>query len=206
MKRWRILKTQQISHFGHRHGRVAKVMASQLVAAAVQRSPDLSPALDSDYAHLISRLSRPECDGFLLKFANNEPGAAVALRKKLLTFKKIEPTAPNQPRTFGELLKTAGDLEAAEKRRLVEERRKMHVAEMHNLAKRETQTWQEIETLLRGRTTKAYNEATALLVKLQQLAEFRETQVLFRQQIHSLAERFKSRTSLIARWKAKGWV
>jgi len=179
---------------------------NHLVAAAVQRSPDLSPALDSDYAHLISRLSRPECDGFLLKFANNEPGAAVALRKKLLTFKKVEPAAPNQPLTFGELLKAAGELEVAEKRRQAEKRRKAHVAEMQNLAKRETQSWQEIETLLRGRTTKAYNEATALLVKLQQLAEFRETQVLFRQQIHSLAERFKSRTSLIARWKAKGWV
>ncbi len=177
-----------------------------LVAAAAQRSPDLSPALDSDYAHFISRLSRPECDGFLLKFANNEPGAAVALRKKLLTFEKVEPAAPNQPRTFGELLKAAGELEAAEKRRQAEERRKAHVAEMQNLAKRETQTWQEIETLLQGRTTKAYDEATALLVKLQQLAEFQETQVLFRQQIHSLAERFKGRTSLIARWKAKGWV
>jgi hypothetical protein len=77
---------------------------------------------------------------------------------------------------------------------------------MRNLAKRETQTWQEVETLLQGYTAKAYDEATALLVKLQQLSEFRETQVLFRQQIHSLAGRFKGRTSLIARWKVKGWV
>jgi len=59
---------------------------------------------------------------------------------------------------------------------------------------------------LQGRTTKAYNEATALLEKLQQLAEFQDKQVLFRQQIHSLAECFKGRTSLIARWKAKGWI
>jgi len=177
-----------------------------LVAAAAQRSPDLSPASQVDYARLIRRLSRPECDDFLLKFANNENGTTAALRKNLLGFEKVEPAALNQPRTFGELLKAAGELEMAEKRRQAEKRRKAHVAEMQNLAKRETQTWQEIETLLQGRTTKAYNEATALLEKLQQLAEFQDTQVLFQQQIHSLAERFKGRTSLIARWKAKGWV
>lgn len=99
-----------------------------------------------------------------------------------------------------------GFLEATEKRNKAEERRKAHVAEMKNLAKREKQTWQEIETLLQGRTTKVYNEATAMLDKLQQLAEFQDTQVLFRQQLHSLAEHFKGRTLLIARWKAKGWV
>ena len=104
------------------------------------------------------------------------------------------------------MLKTAGDLEAAESRRQAEEGRKKHIAEMRNLAKRETQTWQEVETLLQGYTAKAYDEATALLDKLQQLAEFQETQIPFRQQIHSLAERFKGRTSLIARLKAKGWV
>ena len=127
-----------------------------------------------------------------MKFANNENGTTAALRKKLLRFEKVEPAALNQPRTFGELLKAAGELEATEKRRKAEERRKALVAEMENLAKRETQTWQEIETLLQGRTTKVYNEATALLEKLQQLAEFQDTQVLFRQQIHSLAKRLKA--------------
>jgi hypothetical protein len=177
-----------------------------LVAAAAHRSPDLLTASQVDYARLVPRLSRPECDNFLLKFANNEPGAAAALRKKLIGFEKVEPPAIYQPRTFGELLKAADKLEATDKRRKAEERRIAHVAEMKNLAKREKQTWQEVETLLQERTSKAYNEATALLEKLQQLAEFQETQVLFRQQIRSLAERFKGRTSLIARWKAKSWV
>ncbi len=177
-----------------------------LVAAAAQLSPDLSPSPNTDYAHLVSQLSRPECDDFLLKFATNEPGTVSALRKKLLAFEKVEPVSKKQPRTFNELLKAAENLEATENRRQTEERHKQHITEMKNLAKREAQTWQEVEKLLLGYTAKAYDEATVLLVKLQQLSEFQETQVPFQQHVHSLAERFKSRSTLIARWKAKGWV
>ncbi|MGB7874256.1 MAG: hypothetical protein WBL25_07715, partial [Anaerolineales bacterium] len=52
-----------------------------LVAAAAELSPSLSPAQQVDFAPLISRLTRQECDEFLLKIVNTEPGAVAALRK-----------------------------------------------------------------------------------------------------------------------------
>jgi uncharacterized caspase-like protein len=52
--------------------------------------------------------------------------------------------------------------------------RKKHIAEMKALAAREAQVWQQVERILdTGRKiASVYDEATALLEKLYQLAEF----------------------------------
>ncbi len=84
-------------------------------------------------------------------------------------------------RTFGELLEAAEILRRAESKRQAEEKRKKHVAEMQELAKREAQTWQDVEnTLKSGYTASNYDYATTLLDKLQQLAEFQGTAEQFR--------------------------
>ncbi|HEX9386299.1 MAG TPA: hypothetical protein VF918_08265 [Anaerolineales bacterium] len=178
-----------------------------LIAAASERSPSLSSAQQADFAPLISRLTRQECDEFLLKIVSGEAGAIMALRKKLLSFEKSMPRVETNLRTFGELLETAEKLRQAESRRQAEEKRKKHIAEMQELAKREAQTWQEIENLLQsGYTARNYDDATALLSKLQQLSEFQGTQIDFHSRLQALAERYKGRSALIERWKKKGWL
>jgi hypothetical protein len=178
-----------------------------LISAASERSPDLTPLQQADFAPLISRLTRQECDEFLLKIVNAEPGAITALRKKLLSFGKSTPRVETNPRTFGELLKNAEELRQAESRRKAEEKRKKHIAEMQQLAKREAQTWQEIENLLEsGYTARNYDDATALLSKLQQLSEFQGTQANFITRVREWGERYKKRPALIERLKKKGWI
>ncbi|MBM3181864.1 MAG: hypothetical protein FJZ86_16160 [Chloroflexi bacterium] len=178
-----------------------------LVSAAAELSPSLSPAQQADFAPLITRLTREECEEFLLKVVNSEPGAVAALRKKLLSFKKPQAIPQSNPRTLGELLKIAERLRKAESKRQAGEKRKKHVAEMQELAKREIQTWQDVErTLESGYTARSYDDATALLEKLYQLAEFQGTQNNFNARLKSLAERYKARTALIGRWKKKGWI
>jgi hypothetical protein len=178
-----------------------------LISAASERSPDLTPKQPADFTPLISCLTRQECDEFLLKILNGEPGAVMALRKRLLSFEKSLPEAGINPRTFGELLKAAGKLRQAESRRQAEARRKRHIAEMQELAKRETQVWQEVENLLQsGYTARNYDDATALLSKLQQLSEFQRTQTNFETRVRELGERYKKRTALIERWKKRGWI
>jgi hypothetical protein len=178
-----------------------------LVSAAAERSPSLFPAKQVDFAHLISRLNRQECDEFLLKIANAEPGAVAALRKRLLSFGKTIPDIQADPRTFGELLKTAERLRKAEAKRQAEEKRKKHIAEMQELAKREEQTWQNVENLIQsGYTASNYEDATTLLDRLQQLAEFQGTQTNFENRLQRLVEKYKSRSALMGRWKKKGWV
>jgi hypothetical protein len=78
---------------------------------------------------------------------------------------------------------------------------------MQGLAKREAQTWQEVENLLRsGYTARNYDDATGLLSKLQQLSEFQGTQADFKIRVQDLSERYKKRIALIERWKKKGWI
>ena len=178
-----------------------------LIPAASERSPDSTPLQQVDFAPLISRLSREECDEFFLKILNGEPGATIVLRKRLLSFEKPLPRAETNPRTFGDLLKTAEKLHQAASRRQAEARRKKHIAEMQELAKREAQNWQEVENLLQsGYSARSYEYATALLSKLQQLSEFQGTQTNFETRVRELGERYKKRTALIERWKKKGWI
>ena len=178
-----------------------------LISAASERSPDLTPLQHADFAPLISRLTRQECDEFLLKIVNAEAGAITALRKRLLSFEKPTPRAKTNPRTFGELLEIANKLRQAESRRQAEAKRKKHIAEMQELARREAQTWQEIENLLQsGYTARNYDDATALLSKLQQLSEFLGTQANFIIRVRELGELYKKRPALIERFKKKGWI
>jgi ribulose bisphosphate carboxylase small subunit len=106
------------------------------------------------------------------------------------------------------LLQRAEQLEKAEKKRQAEATRQKHIAEMKALAARETQVWQQVETLLdTGRKiASVYDEATALLEKLEQLADFQDTRDVFHARLHRLAQKYASRPSLIDRWEKRGWV
>jgi hypothetical protein len=78
---------------------------------------------------------------------------------------------------------------------------------MQELAKREAQTWQDVETTLKsGYTASNYDYATTLLDKLQQLAEFQGTESNFDVRLRAFVEEYKGRSALIGRWKKKGWV
>jgi hypothetical protein len=177
------------------------------VAAAAEISPSLSPVQAADLTRLVSRLSRQECDAFLLKMLNSEPGAVAALRKRLLSFEKPKTALQTGSRSYGQLLKTAEKLSKTEFERQEVERRQKHAAEMQELAKRDTQTWLEAErTLASGYTAHNYDYATTLLDKLRQLAEFQGTQPGFNIRLRALAEKYKGRGALIDRWKKKGWV
>lgn len=178
-----------------------------LISAASERSPDLSPLQQADFTPLISSLTRQECEEFLLKILNAEPGAVAALRKKLLLFGKSTPSVGPNPRTFGELLDTAEKLRQAEFRHQAEEKRKKHIAEMQELEEHEAQTWQEIENLLQtGSAARNYEYATNLLSKLQQLSEFQGTHAKFMIRVRDLSDRYKKRPALIERLKKKGWI
>ena len=178
-----------------------------LVSAAAERSPNLSPTNQPDFAPLIARLTRQECDEFLLKIVNAEPSVVATLRKRLLSFKHSKPDVRTERRTFGELLDTAEKIRQAETRRQAEARQRKHIAEMQELAKQEAQTWQEVEHLIQsGYTAQNYDSATVLLSKLHQLAEFQEKQAGFDTKLGTLVKKYKSRSALMRRWKRIGWV
>jgi hypothetical protein len=179
-----------------------------LVQAAAEASPDLKEALAVDYRGLIERLPRAECDDYLARLAEGDPGVGLALRRRLGAFLPQERPQPARRRTIQQLVHRAEQLESAEKKRQAEAARQKHIAEMKAMAVRETQVWSQVETLLdTGRkSASVYDQATALMEKLKQLAEFQDTQDSFQARLHRLAEKYASRPSLIDRWKTRGWV
>ena len=180
-----------------------------LVQAAAEASPDLKQALAVDYASLVSQLPRAECNGFLTRLIEGDAGVALALRKRLAgLLPQAEQPQAAPLRTRRQLLERAEQIEEAEKKRLAEAARQKHVAEMKALAAQEEQTWAKVENLLENgrKIASVYDEATALLEKLQQLAEFQDTNIRFRQRVRRLAERYSSRSALMSRWRGKRWV
>lgn len=179
-----------------------------LIEAAAEASPDPKAAPEVDYRELVARLPRPECDEFLARLAQGDPGVRLELRKRLGMFLPQERPAATKPRSFQELLQRVEQLKTAKQKRQAETARKKHIAEMKSLAARETQTWQQVENLLdNGRKIAfVYDEATDLLKKLQQLSEFQDTRDIFRTRLRQLAEKYASRPSLIDRWRKQGWI
>ncbi len=180
-----------------------------LVQAAAEASPDLKEALAVDYANLVSRLSRPECEDYLARLAEGEAGVALALRKRLAVFLPQVVQAQSAPtRTLQQLLQRAEQLEKDKKKRQAETARQKHIAEMKDLAAREEQTWKKVEDLLdNGRKiASVYDEATGLLVKLQQLSEFQDMRSVFQQRLRRLAGKYSARSALMGRWRTKGWI
>jgi hypothetical protein len=179
-----------------------------LVQAAAEASQYPKQALTVDYRELISRLPRAEGDDFLARLAEGDSSVGLALRKRLGAFLPQERLSQARRRTLQQLLQRAQELEKAEKKRQAEAARHKHIAEMKALAAREAQVWQQVETLLdTGRKIASiYDEATALLEKLKQLADFQDTQDSFQARLHRLAQKYASRPSLIDRWKKHGWI
>ena len=178
-----------------------------LVSAAAERSPSLLPLRKTAFDLAISKLSRSEADEFLIKIANAEPGAAAALRKKLRSFDKPAYEAQAKPRTIGELLERAEELEEIDSKRLAEKARKNYIARMKKLEKDEDQLWLSMERILRGGAkAKLYDEATEVLEKLHELAEFKGEGFRFKRQIQRFAKQYDRRLALIGRWKKKNWI
>jgi hypothetical protein len=181
-----------------------------LVRAAAEASEDLRPQLEIDYRGLIANLSRAECEDFLARLAQNDPGAGIALRNRLIAFLPPgqQPLQTTGQRSLGALVRRAAQLEEAERQRQAEEARQKHITAMQDLAARESKVWQEINRLLEtgGKTASVYDQATGLLAQLYDLAEYQGTLATFRTRLRPLAEKYSSRPSLMDRWRKKGWL
>jgi hypothetical protein len=178
-----------------------------LVQAAAEASEKIQPV---DYSQLVGRLSRAECDDFLSRLAGGESTVAVSLRKRLSTFLTEDETVVQSGvrRSLLGLIRQADRFKEADNIRRAEVMRKNHVAEMKSLARREIQVWQEVDQLLeKGRKiASVYDEATALLEKLKQLADFQDARDIFFIRLEALAKKYSARSSLIERWRQRGWL
>jgi hypothetical protein len=172
-----------------------------LIKSAATASPaKMSAVADNALQQAIARLTREECDEFLLRLAQGEAGLGLALRHKLRGALKMPPASKDPPgRPGNELLKGARQLKEQEVQRLKEAAEKRRIEDLQKFAKREAQAWQEVEVLIQRGQARTYDEAVALLLKLRELAELKGTPADFKKRAGQLRERYHSRPSLIKR-------
>jgi hypothetical protein len=179
-----------------------------LVQAAAENSPNPRESQSIHYRDLVSRLSRLEVDDFLIRLAEGDAGVRISLRKRLNEFVPKEKVQAAKARPLQKLLTRAEQLEKAEKERKAQEARKKHINEMEALAQNEAQVWKQVDDLLGNgkKIASVYDQATGLLEKLEQLADYQGTRKIFSSNIRVLAGKYSSRTSVIDRWKKHGWL
>ena len=177
---------------------------SYLIEAATASSPELQERSQDALRQAIVRLPREICDDFLVRLAQGEPLLSVALNRELRTSIGSSPVQSMPRRTVAQLFGEAERLRTRARQRQAQEAEKGRIHGLQILAQNEARTWQEVEALIGKSQAKAYDEAVELLLKLQELAVFQGTQAAFQAQMAQLCDRYKSRRSLLERFRGAG--
>jgi hypothetical protein len=175
-----------------------------LVQVAAEASADRASAPDNWLPEALARLPTDERDVFLLRLAQGEPHLSVALNRRLREIAPLPKTMMPSQRTVGRLLTKAEEQRERERRRRAAEAEARRIQELEALAKRETETWAEVERLIEQMQAKAYDEAVRLLVKLRDLAQYQGEEAAFQEHLNSIYERYKRRPALLSRLRERG--
>lgn len=168
----------------------------RLLEVAATASPKRHETPADDLRRAIATLPRATCEDYLWRLAQGEAHLSLALRRELLSSLPPPALPTPQGRTAGELLEKAKQLAEIEHRREQEKAEQERIAGLEALARQEPQIWQQIEGLLSGKSNaKAYDEATKLLLRLQELAAYQGQENAFRERVAHFAARYKSRSS-----------
>ena len=178
-------------------------MDADLVAAAAQDSPRQKTRSKVPLETYLSEISAAEQREFLLKLVRRESHVDLQLIGRL---KELAGTIPSVPqatpghRPLSELEATAGTLKAERKQKEKTAARKKRIRALEALAPKEEQTWQRIVELIALKQSKPYDEATALLKDLRDLAAHQGKLPEFSQRFEKLKSDYSNRPALIRRF------
>ncbi|NCR38626.1 MAG: hypothetical protein GPJ21_01525 [Microcystis aeruginosa W13-11] len=175
-----------------------------LLNVACASSGKLTTISEQTWQQAISQLSASERQDFLLRLAEGELNLSAKFQQKL---SQLIPNSPasNQPRrTIQELLEAASEEEKKAEKRQQQEAEAKRIEELQALAKRETQVWQQVESLIQKAQSKPYDEAVKLLVKLRDLAEYQNQLAVFQERLNRIYEQYSNRSGLKRRLQEVG--
>jgi hypothetical protein len=174
-----------------------------LVEAAQQESC-LQPSNSNPHLeNWLSALSEAEKQEFLLKLVRREPHVDLQLINRLKELAGISQNfSPSTPgsRRLSQLEEIA---EAIHRKREEKERieaKKKRIKQLEALATKESQTWDRVVELIEIKQAKTYDEATALLKDLRDLAEYQGKLSEFSQRFNQLKSDYRNRSALIKRF------
>lgn len=174
------------------------------VAAAAQESPHQQVASEPPLENWLPELSEAEKQEFLLKLARREPQVDLQLINRLKELAGITQSrhqlTPGQ-RRLSELAEIADRLKAKRNQKEQNAARKKRIQELDALVPKEAQTWKRVVELIELKQAKPYDEATALLKDLRDLAKHQGRSPEFIQRFEALKSNYQNRPALVTRFK-----
>jgi hypothetical protein len=178
-----------------------------LLQVAAETSAVREPLPEAWIERGLARLSRQECERYLLRLVQGEPHLSVALLSRLreMMGRPSGASGVETPqRTVGTLLAEADRRRKEQRRRRAEAAERKRLQELDALAQREAETWQEVDDLIEQRTGNAYDEAVQRLVRLRELAIHRDQEAAYARRIDQIREQYSRRSGLLRRMREAG--
>lgn len=176
-----------------------------LVQAAAAASTSAPAASAAELHAAIAKLPRARADAYLLRLLNESPltlGDELRLELKLnkppASAKGQRQSARRSARTLLDAAKAQASKAA---QRQQEKAHKARIAALEQLATREPQAWDSVQTELHKQTASGYTAAVQQLVDLSNLAEQRGTSHMFEAQLATLIDQFGRSRALMNRLK-----
>lgn len=173
------------------------------VVAAAQASSRQQATSEPPLENWLSALSADEQQEFLLKLVRREPPVDLQLiqrLKELAGATQSVPQSASGQRSLSELGAIATSLRKNREQKERNAARKKRIQELEALAPRAAQTWERVVELIALKQAKPYDEATALLQNLRDLAEHQGQLPEFTQRFERLKSDYPNRPALITRF------
>jgi hypothetical protein len=170
-----------------------------LVQVAAEASGERQAPTEDWLRRALSRLPGDERDEYLLRLARGEAFLSVELNRRLQQLLPLPESQMPPRRTVGQLITESEARQERERIRRAEEAEARRIHELEVLAKREAQTWEEIEALIQQTNARAYDEAVQLLVRLRDLARCRGKEPAFQQRVDAICQQYSRRPAFLSR-------
>ena len=169
-----------------------------LISAAAVSSKKEESSPEPDLESAIAKLTRAESDAHLLQIVRGEPGAVLALKKKLTHLIGEKPSSQSQSkRSAVELFEQAEKIGIEATRKAQAEAERQRIQRLEKIAQEEETHWAYVEKLLGQKRGSTYDEATKLLVELRDMSEYKQRKRKFAERFKSICEGFGRSTALV---------
>jgi hypothetical protein len=175
------------------------------VAAAAQASLRQKPVAAPPLEDWLAELPAAEKEEFLLKLVRREPHVDLQLIERLKDLAGVTQPVPQLNPGHRRLSELQTIAETIGKKRHQQEQtaaRKQRIKQLEALVPKAAQTWKRVTELIELKQAKPYDEATALLIDLHDLAEYQGQLPEFTRRFEQLKSTYQSRPALMARFKA----
>jgi hypothetical protein len=178
---------------------------SDLVAAAAQASPDHQDPEDRPLEDWLPALTAAERQKFLLKLVRRELHVDQQLINRLQELAGADRSTPQSTPGHRKLSEIEAIASNEKKMRQQQEKnaaKKTRIKELKALAPRVEETWQQVVKLLEVKQALPYDQATALLKDLRDVAEHQGRLPEFGQRFEKLKSDYQTRPALMKRFKS----